>query len=589
MSREPSPQASARLYLRLLGHVRPYWKAFAGGIFFIVVLALTEPAIPALLKPLLDGTFVERDPDYLFWSPILLLVLFLVRGSANFLSRVAFQWVGGKVVLDLRNLMFDRLLILPTAYFDSQPTGNLVTRITYDASLVTTAATRVLTVLVRDSIAVLGLFLYMLWLNWRFTLIVSVMLPVMAGFVAFISGRMRRASRNIQRTMGEMAHAVEETVRGHKIVKVYGGEAYERRRFRKIANWVRRHRFKLKVADATSVPVVEFMGAVMIAILIYAGTGQAGMEPLSVGEFVSYFAAMGLLFAPIKRLTAINQPLQTGLAGAESVFELIDQAPERDTGTRVIERARGHLRFEGVRFRYPEAEKDALQGIDLEIEPGRTVALVGPSGSGKTTIATLIPRFYDPSAGRILLDGIPLQEITLRSLRDQIAWVGQTSVLFNDTVAANIAYGMDPPPDRRALEAAARAAHALEFIERLPQGFDTLVGEDGVRLSGGQRQRIAIARALLKDAPILVLDEATSALDSHSERQVQAALRNLTAHRTTLVIAHRLSTIEHADRILVVRDGCIVEAGTHAELLAAGGEYARLYTTQIASAESAHE
>ena len=589
MSREPSPQASARLYLRLLGHVRPYWKAFAGGIFFIVVLALTEPAIPALLKPLLDGTFVERDPDYLFWSPILLLVLFLVRGSANFLSRVAFQWVGGKVVLDLRNLMFDRLLILPTAYFDSQPTGNLVTRITYDASLVTTAATRVLTVLVRDSIAVLGLFLYMLWLNWRFTLIVSVMLPVMAGFVAFISGRMRRASRNIQRTMGEMAHAVEETVRGHKIVKVYGGEAYERRRFRKIANWVRRHRFKLKVADATSVPVVEFMGAVMIAILIYAGTGQAGMEPLSVGEFVSYFAAMGLLFAPIKRLTAINQPLQTGLAGAESVFELIDQAPERDTGTRVIERARGHLRFEGVRFRYPEAEKDALQGIDLEIEPGRTVALVGPSGSGKTTIATLIPRFYDPSAGRILLDGIPLQEITLRSLRDQIAWVGQTSVLFNDTVAANIAYGMDPPPDRRALEAAARAAHALEFIERLPQGFDTLVGEDGVRLSGGQRQRIAIARALLKDAPILVLDEATSALDSHSERQVQAALHNLTAHRTTLVIAHRLSTIEHADRILVVRDGCIVEAGTHAELLAAGGEYARLYTTQIASAESAHE
>ncbi len=589
MSREPSPQASARLYLRLLGHVRPYWKAFAGGIFFIVVLALTEPAIPALLKPLLDGTFVERDPDYLFWSPILLLVLFLVRGSANFLSRVAFQWVGGKVVLDLRNLMFDRLLILPTAYFDSQPTGNLVTRITYDASLVTTAATRVLTVLVRDSIAVLGLFLYMLWLNWRFTLIVSVMLPVMAGFVAFISGRMRRASRNIQRTMGEMAHAVEETVRGHKIVKVYGGEAYERRRFRKIANWVRRHRFKLKVADATSVPVVEFMGAVMIAILIYAGTGQAGMEPLSVGEFVSYFAAMGLLFAPIKRLTAINQPLQTGLAGAESVFELIDQTPERDTGTRVIERARGHLRFEGVRFRYPEAEKDALQGIDLEIEPGRTVALVGPSGSGKTTIATLIPRFYDPSAGRILLDGIPLQEITLRSLRDQIAWVGQTSVLFNDTVAANIAYGMDPPPDRQALEAAARAAHALEFIERLPQGFDTLVGEDGVRLSGGQRQRIAIARALLKDAPILVLDEATSALDAHSERQVQAALRNLTAHRTTLVIAHRLSTIEHADRILVVRDGCIVEAGTHAELLAAGGEYARLYTTQIASAESTHE
>jgi len=533
--KKPLPaNVSAAIYLRLLKHVKPYWKAFAGGLFFIVVLALTEPAIPWLLKPLLDGTFVERDPEYLFWSPILLLALFLVRGGSNFLSRVAFQWVGGKVVLDLRNRMFDRLLSLPTSYFDAHATGNLIAKLTYDVTQVTTAATRVLTVLVRDSISVLGLLVYMLWLNWQFTLIVFLLLPVMLGFVRFISARMRRESRNVQHIMGEM-----------------------------------------------------FIGAVMIAILIYAGTGQAGGEPMSVGEFVSYFAALGMLFAPIKRLTAINQPLQTGLAGAESVFELIDQEPENDTGNRELGAVKGHIRFEDVHFRYPQAESDALRGVTFEVQPGHTVALVGPSGSGKTTIAALIPRFYEVTAGQIHLDDIPLQEITLRSLRDQIAYVGQESVLFNDTVAANIAYGMKEPPSREALEAAAEAAHALEFIRQLPEGFDTLVGEDGIRLSGGQRQRIAIARALLKNAPILVLDEATSALDTASERHVQAALANLTADRTTIVIAHRLSTIEHADEILVIRDGRIVESGAHAELIERNGEYARLYNIQIIHQEPA--
>ena len=576
-----STRVSAGLYMRLLRYVKPYWKGFAAGIFFVVVLALTEPAIPSLLKPLLDGTFVERDPDYLFWSPILLLLLFLVRGASNFLSRVAFNWVGGKVVLDLRRQMFERLLNLPAAYFDAHATGNVINRVTYDVTQVTTAATKVLTVLVRDSIAVVGLLGYMLWLNWEFTLIVSLLLPVMLGFVRFISHRMRTTSRNLQRTMGEMTHALEEAVRGHRIVKVYGGQEYERRRFGKLANWVRRYNFKNRVADATGVPVVEFIGAVMISVLIYAGTGQAGVEPMTVGEFVSFFAAMGLLFAPIKRLTAINQPLQSGLAGAESVFGLIDEPPERDTGQRRLEQVRGEIRFEAVRYRYAQGEQEALRGISFTVPPGRTVALVGPSGSGKTTIATLLPRFYEPTSGRVLLDGVDLREYTLESLRSRIAYVGQESVLFNDTVAANIAYGTLGEPDRERLRRAAEAAHALEFIRELPEGFDTVVGEDGVRLSGGQRQRIAIARALYKDAPLLLLDEATSALDTASERLVQEALQNLTQNRTTLVIAHRLSTIEHADLILVIREGRVVESGTHAQLMETNREYARLYRRQV--------
>ncbi len=575
-------KVGAGLYLRLLRYVKPYWKTFAAAIFFVVILALTEPAIPSLLKPLLDGTFVERDPDYLFWSPILLLLLFLVRGGSNFISRVAFNWVGGKVVLDLRREMFDRLLSLPVAYFDANATGNVIAKVTYDVNQVTSAATKVLTVLVRDTIAVIGLLLYMLWLNWRFALIVSVLLPVMLGFVRFISRRMREASRNLQRTMGEMTHALEEATRGNRIVKVFGGQEYERRRFDKLANWVRRYNFKSRVADATGVPVVEFIGALMIAVLIYVGTGQTGVEPMSVGEFVSFFAAMGLLFAPIKRLTAINQPLQSGLAGAESVFGLIDEQPEKDTGNRELDEVRGEIRFEDVRFRYAQAERNALNGIGFTVPEGKTVALVGPSGSGKTTIAALIPRFYDPAEGRVLLDGVDLREFTLKSLRARIAYVGQESVLFNDSVAANIAYGEAGEPDRERLERAAEAAYALEFIRELPEGFDTLVGEDGVRLSGGQRQRIAIARALYKNAPILILDEATSALDTASERQVQAALQNLTANRTTLVIAHRLSTIENADLILVMKEGRIVESGTHAGLLQANGEYTHLYQSQLA-------
>ena len=589
MSRKRKKQAqnlttfaeSKVLYWRLLQHVRPYWPMFVVAVAFTVFLAATEPVIPFLMEPLMNKAFVERDEWYMFWMPIALLALYMVRGFSSFVSRVAFQWVGGKVVLDLRKKMFERLLTLPVPYFDAHVTGNLIAKITYDVTQVTTAATRVLVVFLRDGLSVIGLLGFLLYMNWRFTLMVSILLPVMLTFVRFVSKRMRRSSRDLQDTMGEMTHSLEEATRGNKIVKVYGGEDYERKRFIKLANWVRRYRFKLHVADATSAPIVEFIGAVMIAILIYLGTGQLGGEPMSVGEFTSFFTALGLLFPPIKRLTAINQPLQTGLAGAESVFQLIDELPEKDNGSKKLDKIEGTLRFEDVEFCYDQAESNALRGISFSMEAGQSIALVGPSGSGKTTIAALIPRFYDPTAGCIYLDDIPLQDIKLRSLRDQIAYVGQESILFNDTVAANISYGVAEPPTQEKLEAAAHAAHAMEFIEQLPDGFDTIVGEDGVRLSGGQRQRIAIARALLKDAPILILDEATSALDTASERHVQAALHNLTENRSTLIIAHRLSTIENADRIMVISQGQIVESGTHAELIAKDGEYAHLYNHQI--------
>lgn len=574
---------SRALYGRLLGYVRPHWRMFALSLVALVATAATEPLLPALFKPLLDEGFVAKDADFIRWVPILLLALFLVRGITSFISTYCMAWVGSRLVMDLRATMFDKLMTLPTRYFDQNPSGQLIAHLAFNVTQVTQSATSSLTTLVRDTVTVLGLLGYLLWLNWQLTLIVFGMVPLTLWVVRVASKRLRGLSRKAQQNIGELTQVVDEAVGGHRVVKLYGGETYEQDRFRLAANRARLFEMKRVAANAVYEPVIQFIAAVALAIIVYIAAGQASSNTTTVGGFVSFFMAMLLLFAPLKRLTAVNDQMQRGLAAAETIFTLLDEEAERDRGTRVLERIEGRLVFRDVALTYPGKIAPALAGITLDIAPGETVALVGASGSGKTTLANLVPRFYDPDAGRIELDGVELRALRLQDLRRHIALVSQDVVLFNDTLAHNIAYGSrrDATPDE--IRAACVAAHAWDFIQAMPEGLDTLIGENGMRLSGGQRQRIAIARAILKNAPLLVLDEATSALDSESERHVQAALETLIANRTTLVIAHRLSTIERADRIVVLEGGHIVEIGTHAELLAKQGRYAQLHAMQFSA------
>jgi len=582
---QSSSRTSLELYLRLLRFVKPYAGVFAVAIVAMMVVAASEPALPAMLKPLLDGTFVAKDEQIMKWMPGIIVGLFVVRGIADYISHYTVNWVGNRVVMDLRNAMFEKLLRLPAPFYDSHPTGNLMSKVTFDVTQVTTAATLVLTVIVKDGLAAIGLLAWMLWLNWKLSLLSLVMTPAIILVVKLISRRLRKSSKDVQRSMGDVTQVLQEAIEGHKVVKLFGGQKYEFNRFNDEANRVRRYLMKQTTAAAAGVPTVQLIAAIALAVIVYLASAQSSANEITVGGFVSFIAAMLMLNGPLKRVMSVNEPLQRGLAAAESIFALIDEPGEPDKGHVSIERAKGALRFDHVSFAYPGSERLALDDVDLTIAPGETVALVGPSGSGKTTMAHLVPRFYHPTHGRITLDGHDLEDLRLESLRANISLVSQDVVLFNDAVAANIAYGSVDRVAEADILAAARAAHALEFIEQMPEGMQTLVGENGVKLSGGQRQRLAIARALLKNAPILVLDEATSALDSESERHIQAALETLIQGRTTIVIAHRLSTIERADRIVVLERGRIIETGTHAQLLALGGLYARLYRTQFATPE----
>ena len=567
------------VFLRLLGYFRPYRLRFFVAALFMVGAAASEPMFSAFMKLLLDQGFTGNAAN-IWRAPLLIIGIFLLRGICLFGSSYLLAYVANQVLLDLRAAMFAQLIRLPVSFYDQQSSARLISKITSDVTNVGSAAIQVVSVLIKDSFIVLGLLGYMLYLNWQLTLITAVMFPVIALFARGLSKRLRQVSKGSQEATGDMLQVLQEVAEGQRVLKVYGGQAYEAGRFENTNRSLRGYLMRLATAQALSTPVTQLLAAFALGAVIATAVYQNTLGLNSVGEFAAFMTAMLLMLTPLKSLADINVPLQRAVAAAESVFELIDAEPEADQGAVKIERARGEIIFQGVGLLYRGAENASLDNIQLHIRAGESVALVGPSGGGKTSLASLLPRFYSPTSGQILLDGQPIEHLQLASLRQQMALVSQDVVLFNDTLAANIAYGAQRSATQGEIEAAARAAHLHDFIISLPHGYETSIGERGVRMSGGQRQRLAIARALLKNAPILILDEATSALDSESERHVQAALQVLMQGRTTLVIAHRLSTIERVDRIVVLDHGRMVEQGTHAELLQHNGIYANLHRLQ---------
>ena len=575
-------QASNRdLYVRLLAYIRPYWKAFALAVIGMVGTAATEPVFPAIMKYLLDSGFKTQDERMVWLIPAGIVLLFVVRAILSFCTSYLMTRISTHLVTDLRRQMFAKILLLPTQVFHDQSPGKLISKLLYDADNVNQASTNVLVIAVRESLTACALLAYLLYLDWKLTLITMAIGPVMALIIKGFSKRVRAASRSSFEAVQTISHTIEETVGANKVIKIYGGQAQQTARFFGDTERFRRSMMREAVPASAITPITHLTASLAIAIITYLAlsktTGQAGA---SAGGFASFITAMLLLISPIKQLTSISPLMQRGLAACESVFSFLDAPVENDLGQRELKHASGDIRFEHVNFTYPGAEKAALSDVSFHVVAGQTMALVGASGGGKTTVSALIPRFYSPTTGRICIDGIDINDLTLASLRQNIALVSQDVVLFNDTIEANIAFGAQKLCNREDVIAAAKAAYAWEFIEKLPNGLGTQIGEDGAKLSGGQRQRISIARALLNNAPILILDEATSALDTESERQVQAALATLMENRTTLVIAHRLSTIKHADHILVLDQGRIVEAGTHTTLIASGGYYANLNQMQ---------
>ena len=543
--------------------------------------AATEPIFPAILKYLLDKGIQTPDARTVWVVPAGIVLLFLVRGVLTFCTSYLMTWISTRVITDLRREMFAKILVLPTQVYHDQSSGKLISRLLYDVSNVGEAATSVLVTLVRETLTAVALIAYLLYLDWKFTLVTLAIGPIIAFIVKAFGQRIRNASRMSLDSIRQIAHSVEETVVAHKVIKIFGGQAQQTERFRLDTERFRRAMMREAIPASAMTPITHMAASVAIAIITFLALSQTmGSAGASAGGFVSFITSMLQLISPIKQLTSVNATLQRGLAASESVFALLDSPEEADPGTTKIDRVKGEIEFEQVSFKYPGSERLALDNVNLRIEAGQTVALIGASGGGKTTISALIPRFYRSSMGHIRIDGVDINNLSLTSLRQNIALVSQDIVLFNDSIEANIAFGSHGLSDRESVVKAAQAANAWDFITQMPEGLDTPIGENGAKLSGGQRQRIAIARAILKNAPILILDEATSALDTESERQVQSALTHLMKDRTTLVIAHRLSTIEKADCILVLDQGKIVESGTHAELLNSGGQYANLSQLQ---------
>ncbi|AHG73541.1 Lipid A export ATP-binding/permease protein MsbA [Mannheimia sp. USDA-ARS-USMARC-1261] len=571
-----------KTFKRLWPTISPFRAGLIAGAIALVLNALVDSGLIYLLKPLLDEGFGQANHGFLKLMAILVVVFILVRGITNYIASYCLAWVSGKVVMNLRRQIFQHLMYMPVSYFDNNPTGRLLSRVTYDTEMVASSASHSLVTIVREGAYLISLFVVMIYTSWQLSIVLFIMAPIIGVLIGFVSKYFRKLSRNIQNSMGELTITTEQMLKGHKEVLSFGGHKVEKDRFERVSNDMRRKGMKVVSADGISDGVVQLIASFALSAVLYVATFPEVMsENLTAGSFTVVFSSMMAMLRPLKSLTNVNSQFQRGMAACQTLFEFLDLKTEKDNGSVRVEKAEGNVEFKDVSFTYVGKDEKALNNISFEIPKGKTVALVGRSGSGKSTIANLLTRFYDIDDGEILLDGINIQDYTLKNLREQCSVVSQQVHLFNDTIANNIAYAATDKYSREEIIAAAKAAHAMEFIEKLDNGLDTIIGENGASLSGGQRQRLAIARALLRNSPVLVLDEATSALDTESERAIQSALEVLQKDRTVLVIAHRLSTIEKADEILVVDHGNIIERGSHTELLAQGGAYKQLHSLQF--------
>ena len=570
------------LWSRIYSRVGTYWKGLALAIFFMAGAAVTQPTLAVAMKPLLDEGFSGAKPEYVWQVPLVIVGLILFRGVCNFFSDYLLAWVANNVLLGVRRDMFEKLLTMPDSEFKKGDTGRLLNRFTVDAGNVTSYATEVLTVIVRETLVVIAMIGVLLYMSWELTLIILVTMPISVMISRSFIARMRRINQDTVNMNAELTRVVSEGIDGQRVVKLFDGYAFERSRFSYVSGRLRRFDMRAATADAAMTPITQVIISVAVAAVIAVALNQANTGTLTVGSFAAFMAALAQIFDPIKRLTKVAGRMQKMLVAAESVFTLVDQASEPETGKeRFTSRAQGRIEFRHISHRFSDAQTDTLIDVSITAEPGQTVALVGRSGSGKTTLVNMLPRFVLPTSGELLIDGRDIASLDLRALREQLSLVSQDVVLFDDTIAVNVGYGSLHDASEAEILRALDAANLLEFVQSLPLGLKTPVGENATRLSGGQRQRLAIARALIKNAPILILDEATSALDNESERQVQASLETLMKGRTTLVIAHRLSTVQNADKIVVMDHGKVVEQGSHTELLARGGAYAALYQMQF--------
>lgn len=569
-------RATLTLYRRLLNYILPFKGMIAITLLALVTIAVMEPATAWVLKELVDESLIAKDPDSFVKMPLLLAGIFIIKGIAEYFSKVFSQWIAQKAILAIREDMYHKMQHLPFGVFQSYGTGKLMSKITYDVPQASTALSTAWVTLIRDSLTIIALIAWLLYISWQLTLLLIIIGPVVAFIIDKASKLMRQSSKNMQKNMGQLTQRLEESLTAHQDIKIFGAEQYEQNRFQNTAHELLTNTMRVTKVSALNVPLVQVLAAIALAAVVYFALQMSAQNQFTTGELLSYITAMALIFEPIRRLTSINETIQKGMAASESIFELLDQPNETNLGKERLAKTKGTLVLKEVQFQYPNSDHAALNNFSLTIPAGQTTALVGQSGSGKSTLVNLLTRFYDTNEGEILLDGQNIQTLDRHFLREQVALVSQKVTLFDDTVAANIAYGKEDT-DREEIIAAAKAAHAWEFIEKLPLGLDTNIGENGNLLSGGQRQRLAIARAFLKNAPILIFDEATSALDNKSEQMIQSAMEVLKHNRTVIVIAHRLSTIENAENIVVMEHGNLIEQGNHKTLLTNKGTYSQLY------------